>query len=81
MMNYRCKCGKSTAVGSMNGPRCEGCDECGTTLEVHPSLWRSPEVHDFVAHKVETDHGSDVLSRCRYCHKTKTELSGEGKGS
>ena len=74
MMNYRCKCGKSTAIGSMQGPQCDGCEECGTTLEIHSSMWQTPEPHKFEERKVETDNGRAVLSRCAYYHKTKKEL-------
>lgn len=77
MMNYRCECGRSTAVGSMPGPKCDGCDECGTTLEIHPSLWRKPEPHQFEAQKVETDNGEAALSRCIYCHRTKKQIEAQ----
>jgi hypothetical protein len=32
MQNWRCKCGESTAFGSMWPQDCEGCDQCNTTV-------------------------------------------------
>lgn len=78
MMNYRCRCGKSTAFGSMPCPRCHGCEECGTTLEFHSSLWQTPEPHEWVPYPVETDAGTAYLTRCKKCGDKKAK-GGEGK--
>jgi len=75
MIYYRCKCGKQEAWGSMPPNQCDGCSECGTTLDTHPELHRTPTPHDFVATNVATDEGPKPLSRCRYCHRTKAELT------
>jgi hypothetical protein len=79
MQFYRCKCGEQTAFGSMSPCRCSGCNECGTTLEIHPSLHRTPDPHDFYPEPVETDEGVFSLSRCRYCGRTKKEIELENR--
>jgi hypothetical protein len=38
----------------MPSPKCDGCEECGTTLEAHPSLWRKPDPHEFSGEAVKS---------------------------
>jgi hypothetical protein len=45
MLYYRCKCGNSTAFGSMPPNPCDGCSKCNTTLALHPDYHRVPEPH------------------------------------
>lgn len=46
MRYFRCKCGKTTASGSMEPPRCATCEDCGSDLASAPSLHRDPVPHD-----------------------------------
>lgn len=48
MKYYRCKCGKAEAWGSMGPRACQGCKECGTTLNSGPDGHRTPEPHEWV---------------------------------
>ena len=65
MQYYRCKCGKCEAWGSLVPARCEGCDECGTTLDVSASLHTTPIPHTYVT-KYDEDSGApyQICSRC-----------------
>lgn len=74
MRYYRCKCGKRESWGSMPPDQCQGCPDCKTTLDEHPSSHRAPAPHEFVATDVETDAGPQPLTRCRWCHRTRAEL-------
>lgn len=47
MRYYRCKCGKRAAWSSMGVARCDGCEECGTTLAEGPNDHDTPEPHDW----------------------------------
>lgn len=73
MVYYRCKCGKSQAWGGLMPPnQCTGCPECGTTLEVHPSLRKSPKPHEFVVRYNETT--GEPYEMCVNCLRRKNEL-------
>ena len=74
MQYYRCKCGKSTAYGTMGPNPCDGCYECGTTLDQAPELHRTPEPHQMEPTTVQTDDGQAVLHRCRWCGKTQAQI-------
>lgn len=74
MKYYRCKCGSKTAYGSMPPYPCNGCIDCGTTLEMFPECLRTPEPHDFVQDMIDTDDGPHPKSYCRWCHRTKKQL-------
>lgn len=75
-MRYaRCKCGKCESWSSgMPEVKCQGCDECGTTLSGYPTEHKTPEPHNFVAEPIEADQPGATLSRCSYCHKTKAQI-------
>jgi hypothetical protein len=71
MRDFRCKCGKLTAYGSMDPPRCCHCDECGSDLASAPGLHRDPPAdHDFSAVSVERGLDGPVeIPVCLYCGK------------
>lgn len=46
MRNFRCKCGKTTAYGSMEPGPCATCEDCGSDLASAPNLHREPAPHD-----------------------------------
>ena len=79
MQYYRCKCGNAQAWGSMPPERCSGCKKCKTTLSKHPDFHQSydPETaHDFsYVEQVETDNGTQPLTRCKYCYRSKKEIN------
>lgn len=62
------------AWGSMGPYKCSGCNDCGTTLDTHPTFHKIPEPHKFEPTDVETDEGTKKLSRCVYCGRTRKEL-------
>lgn len=75
MQYYRCKCGKCEAWGSMSPYPCQGCGECGTTLETHPELHDKPKPHDFSdVETVKTDQGAATITRCRWCQRRRDEI-------
>lgn len=77
MLFYRCKCGDRQAWGSMPPPQCAKCPGCGSNLALGPDSHREPKEHEFTAvSSVETDEGPKPLTRCRYCHLTKSEIEG-----
>ena len=68
MQYYRCKCGKHEYWGSGMVPaKCEGCEECNTTLEQNPENHRTPEAHDWVT-KYDENTG-EPYRRCRICYQ------------
>lgn len=74
MMYYRCKCGFSTAWGSMPPYQCDRCPKCGSDLASHPDHHREPKPHDMQPTEVQTDAGPATLSRCRFCHRTQAQI-------
>ncbi len=74
MQYYRCKCGTAAAYGSMPPPQCEGCEACGTTLELFPVHWTEPKPHHWHETKVETDAGFAPLTVCLWCGVKKKDL-------
>lgn len=75
MLFYRCKCGASTAIGSMSPDRCATCDECGSDYATSPAGHGDPVPHDFSkVSQVATDEGPKPLTRCRWCHMTQSEI-------
>lgn len=46
MRDFRCKCGKATAYGSMDPGPCATCEDCGSDLASAPNLHREPAPHD-----------------------------------
>jgi len=80
MLYYRCKCGNSTAWGSMPPDRCATCDDCGSDLALGPDGHRDPTPHEFIARPVETDQGGATISRCRYCYLTAAEIEKRKQG-
>jgi hypothetical protein len=83
MIRYRCKCGESTALGTMDPPACEGCEKCHTRL-VPAQLFNDadeeflkPLPHEWSTQMVETDEGMKPLTRCIMCHRSRKELEGE----
>ncbi len=75
MLHYRCRCGKSTAFGSMSPYPCQGCPECGTTLDGHPDHHRAPVPHDFTGGIQQMSEAGPVhVPACRYCGRTRWEI-------
>lgn len=75
MQYYRCKCGHRESWGSLPPDRCQRCEKCGSDLAFSPESHREPIEHDFSAvNTVETDDGPKLLTRCRYCYRTKAEV-------
>ena len=76
-MRYsRCRCGELEHWGSGMSPhRCARCPKCGSDIASGPSSHGEPLDHEFVAHEVETDEGPKPLSRCRYCHRTRSQIN------
>lgn len=73
MQYYQCKCGETKAWTTMGVERCARCKKCGSDLAQGPNSHKEqPEPHKWITTKVETDEGSASLTRCEYCHKTKT---------
>ena len=78
MQYYRCKCGNSTAYGSMSPPRCFTCDKCDTKLSLYPESDCMESIpHKYFDEQVETNDGMNVLTRCMYCGLTKREIEKE----
>lgn len=76
MQYWRCKCGDSTSMGSMGPARCTTCSKCGSDLAQAPSLHREPLPHVFdLPFPVETDEGQKTISRCKYCYRSRGEIS------
>ena len=77
MRDFRCECGKLTAYGSMDPPRCRHCDECGSDLASAPTLHRDPPAdHDFSA--TSTERGMDgpvEIPVCLYCGEAAWEIA------
>ena len=80
MIYRRCKCGEHEAYGSIPPPRCSRCEKCGSDLATSPDDHLEPLSHDFQPEPVETDAGGAVLSRCRYCHRTRKQIAALAKG-
>ena len=77
MRYYRCKCGDCTAFGSMSPYPCSKCNKCGSDLASSPDGHSNPLPHEFLPTLIETDLGEAVLSRCKWCHRTKKECDKE----
>lgn len=75
MREYQCKCGKSTAYGSMGQGACDGCSECGTQLMPvgYPGEFPLSEPHDW-RKKYHEDTGIPYR-RCARCGKREEEVS------
>jgi len=69
MQYYQCKCGKASAWGSMAPPMCDGCEACGTTLEMFASLHQAPQPHEYETFYDE--HTGVPYQRCTRCLKKK----------
>jgi hypothetical protein len=69
-MNYwRCKCGRQTSWESGMPPaKCEGCNECNTTLAMYPDMHETPIEHDLEP-RFNVRTGEPDGSICRRCHK------------
>lgn len=65
MRYYRCRCGKQEAWGSLPPQSCQGCAECGTTLEQHPERHVVPAPHEWVT-RYDQDTG-EPYERCSRC--------------
>lgn len=79
MRYFRCKCGETTAFGSMSPDRCYGCPKCGMTLASHPDNHRTPEPHDFTGSiRQMSEVGPVDVPVCRYCHRTRWEIEHPG---
>ena len=65
MRYIRCKCGERIGWTSDGTAPCDGCSECNTTLETHPSLHRTPVPHDLVE-RYDGRTGKPY-KRCRLC--------------
>jgi len=80
MKNYRCKCGRHTATGSMSPPLCFACETCHMRLSPI-NEYGPPLPHNFAEQAVETDGGQDRLTTCVQCGKSlreiKTQLWGD----
>jgi len=65
MQYYRCKCGKTESWGSMGPRKCQGCSECGTTLNQGPEYHKTPEPHEWVTRYSEiTGKPYEVCINC-----------------
>lgn len=74
-MYYRCKCGNSTAFGSMPPDQCAWCEKCQSSLALHPEGHRDRVEHDFSSVKtIATDQGPATITRCRFCRLTQAEI-------
>lgn len=68
MTYYRCKCGKREYFGSGMYPHdCEGCEECGTTLETSAETHRPIAPHDWET-KYDENTGKPY-KRCKKCYQ------------
>ena len=75
MKFYQCKCGRSKSFGSRSPFACSFCTECNTKLASHPSGHSTERIpHNLIKTRVKTDDGYAVLSRCKWCMKTRVEL-------
>lgn len=81
MQYWKCKCGNSIAFGSDSPALCDKCSKCGgSLLKDADGNYREPLSHDFSSvSQVETDEGMKPLTRCRYCHMTRSELEKLGE--
>lgn len=71
MRDYgKCTCGACEWFGSMPPNPCDLCHKCGTGPAGRP-----PPPHDFQVRQVETDEGSESLSYCRWCFKTRGQIA------
>jgi hypothetical protein len=73
MRYYECPCGDTMAWGSDSPPPCDPCLKCGSIPTADKSI-QTPIAHEFYQEKVETDEGEKVLSRCKYCCRTKKKV-------
>lgn len=65
MQHYRCKCGESTAFGSMSPMDCEGCDKCNTTYAQHPDYHETPKAHDWIIkYNENTGKPYEICGKC-----------------
>lgn len=75
MQYYRCRCGLAEAWGSYAPYKCEGCNECKTTLEAYPELHTTPAEHTWMT-KYHQDDGKPY-EVCKVCCKPKrNEVNG-----
>lgn len=76
MRYYRCKCGDSSAFGSMPPDRCAWCEKCDSSLAEASDLHRERVPHDFSSvQSLKTDQGDATITRCRWCHLTSDEIA------
>jgi len=74
---YECPCSDTMIWGSDSPSPCDPCLKCGSVPTTDKSI-RKPIPHEFYQEKVETDEGEKVLSRCKYCSRTKKEVLKKG---
>ncbi len=74
MRMWRCRCGEHRAYGSDPPPRCSKCERCGSGLGGSPLSTFEVAPHLMVPTQVETDEGKKTLTRCMYCHETKSQI-------
>ena len=78
MQYYRCKCGFMAAWTSMGVPCCSWCEKCESDLAPSSDMHNTKRIpHEMTAHSVQIDAGHAVLSRCRWCMRTRKELEGQ----
>lgn len=76
MQYYRCKCGKREYFdGGMSPRACQGCNECGTTLEQSPERHKTPEPHEWVPQYNEST-GKRESDRCKNCYEKRINVEG-----
>lgn len=78
MIYYRCKCGFSTAYGSMPPNVCDFCEKCGSDLAMSPDSHRPPQRHEWSTQPVQSDAGGATLTRCRWCGTRKAQWEAAG---
>lgn len=81
MQYARCKCGKSEVWSSgMPIATCRPCSTCGSVPAASANSHPEPTPHDFSSvEMVDTDEGKKPLTRCRMCHKTKSQIDKEAE--
>ena len=70
MQQYRCKCGKRTAWGSMSLAACQGCEECNTTFAQHPDRHKPLAPHAFKTKYKDDGTPFEWCDRCGATGKT-----------
>ena len=76
MQNWRCKCGESTAFGSMWPQDCEGCNQCNTTYAQHPDHHKIREPHEWkIRYNENTGKPYQMCNKCSHIDRESYDIS------